>query len=192
MSNQLLEEQKFAARNFSRISKVIPRRLAIREDNISAQLAKAKTSPRRKLETLYTLMDELFQTVLPLTPCRNRCSSCCHYEVNITEIEIAHIEIHSKRKRSKVVGPKVNFHGTACPFLENGSCSIYEARPFTCRKHLALTKSNFWCDPVRSNLEKFPLIQFSGFENAFNLIRSESKSYDSVDIRQVFKRNATG
>lgn len=111
-------------------------------------------------------MDELYQVVLSMTPCRKGCSLCWHYAASVSEIEIAHIEKHAKKNRSKELAPKADFHGTACPFLENGSCSICRARPYACRRHVALTKSNYWCDPVRSNEEEFSPLKLTGFEKA--------------------------
>ncbi len=35
----------------------------------------------------------------------------------------------------------------ACPFLNEGSCSIYSARPFTCAAHFATTPPE-WCIPL--------------------------------------------
>jgi Fe-S-cluster containining protein len=136
-------------------------------------------------------MAEIYRHVLSLTPCKGGCSFCCYYPVSICEIEIAFIERNAKKKRLKNYAPKSDFHGTACPFLEKGRCSIYDSRPFVCRRHVALTKTNFWCDPVRSNEETFSLLNFSGIEEAFDAIRRQSNSYDMFDIRQVFKGNGS-
>lgn len=182
-----LEEAKLSAkRNFDRLVSDIPKHLSDREDGFFNQIEKAKTSPKKKLESLYSFMNELYQFASHFTPCKKGCNSCCYYTVTVSEIEIAYIEKHANKKRAKPFGPKRDYHGTPCPFLVNGGCSIYESRPFVCRRHIALTANSHWCDPVRSNDETFSLLEFSNINKAYDFIRRESGSYETYDIRQVF------
>ena len=183
---ELSKEKEFALKNFNRLLSALPKKLSEREDRFGEQIKKSKTSAGRNLKSLYSFIDEVYRIVVPYTPCKKGCSLCCNYEVSISEIEISHIEKHTKIKRAKVYSTKRVFHGTACPFLEGDSCSIYEARPFVCRRHVVLTKMNHWCDPVRSNEETFTLLKFTGIDDAYDHIRRESGSYESFDIRQVF------
>ena len=44
-------------------------------------------------------------------------------------------------------------------------------------------------DPNFPNLERFPLLRFSGINAAFDILRHESKGTESVDIRQVFQNS---
>lgn len=182
-----LDKEKVSAqRNFDRLVANIPARLAEREDRFATQIARAKAKPSKKLESLYSFMNELFEYASKYTPCKKGCSDCCHYSITISEIEIAYIEKHTKRKRRKEFLPKEEFHGTPCPFLAQGACSIYAARPFVCRRHVTLTSTNTWCSPSISNNETFPMLQFSSVEKAFDQVRRESASFEIYDIRQVF------
>ncbi|WP_075107898.1 YkgJ family cysteine cluster protein [Neptuniibacter marinus] len=132
-------------------------------------------------------MNELYEYASRYTPCKKGCSDCCHYAVTVSEVEIAFIEKFTRVKRQKTFSSKADFHGTPCPFLKNGSCSIYDVRPFVCRRHVTLTSTNTWCNPNISNNETFPLLRFTSLDEAFDDIRRESKSFEFYDIRQVFK-----
>lgn len=182
-----IDEEKIAARlNYDRLVAAIPKRLSEREDSFGDKIKNSKLSPIKKLEALYIFMDELYEFVSKFTPCKKTCSSCCHYKVNVSEIEIAFIESHSKKRREKKFLPEWDFHGSPCPFLENDKCSIYSARPFVCRRHVVFTNDNTWCHSNVSNSEEFTLLKFTGIDSAFDHIRIESESFGMYDIRQVF------
>jgi uncharacterized protein len=184
----LKDEQDSAKKNYDRLASNIPFQLSKREDGFAVQIQRAKLSPAKKLKSLYSFMNELYTFASKYTPCKKGCSSCCHYKVSISEIEIAHIENHTKIKRNEIFNQSENFHGTPCTFLKNGACSIYEVRPFVCRRHVTLAATNTWCNPEISNDETFPLLRFSGIDDAYDHIRRESESFELHDIRQVFGR----
>ena len=180
------QESKAASANIERLVTQMPASLAEREAKFSSQLIRAKLNPAKKLERLYSFMNELYSHILKYTPCRKGCNACCHYKVSVSDIEIAHIEAHTKKRRNKKFLPKSEFHGTPCPFLHQGSCSIYEARPLVCRRHVTLTSTSYWCDPKVSFDKSFPMIQISSVDEAFEHIRKTSNSVETYDIRQVF------
>lgn len=182
----ILDEKSFAKANYDRLAKNIPTRLAAREDGFEKLIENSKSNPFKKLETLYAFMGEMSELVTKFTPCKKGCSYCCYYPVSISDVEIEYIEKHTRIKRRKEYLPKSDFHGAPCPFLKNGCCSIYESRPFVCRKHVALTRDNTWCKPENANDETFPILSFSGIDGAFHRIRHEGASDDVFDIRQVF------
>jgi len=47
--------------------------------------------------------------------------------------------------------------GIPCPFLENGSCSIYEARPISCREFLVTSPAEHCANPTASTVRRVPL-----------------------------------
>lgn len=180
------DERQSAQNTFERLAASIPPRLSEREDRFASQIELSKISSSKKLDSLYSFMNELYGFALKYTPCKKGCSYCCHYSITVCEIEIAYIEKHTKKKRRKELLNKKNFHGFPCPFLEQGICSIYDDRPFACRKHVVLTSTNFWCNPELCNDEEFPILQFTNIDKAFDHIRRESGSFNIFDIRQVF------
>jgi maleate cis-trans isomerase/Fe-S-cluster containining protein len=47
--------------------------------------------------------------------------------------------------------------GLACPFLEDGACSIYEDRPFVCREYLVTSPAEHCNDPFVTPVEGIPM-----------------------------------
>lgn len=179
------EALRFAETNQRKAVAAIPAKLLAKEDRFIGQMRRAKAGPLKKLEMLYSLMGELSVAMSPFTPCNKGCSACCHYHVSVSEIEVDYIERHTRHRRSKILNQKQNFHGQSCPFLEGGACSIYAARPFVCRRHIALTPNAYWCHHERSN-QTFPLISFTSIDGAFDEIQLATNAESPSDIRQYF------
>jgi Fe-S-cluster containining protein len=183
---QLEIAQENARRNFEQITSRIPPRLAQKEEALLEKFSKRRGNPLTKLRALYEFMDELYAFINQFTPCKKGCDFCCKYEVSISELEARYIEDVAKIKRLKSLLPKLDFHGTPCPFLKGGACSIYKCRPFVCRRYVSLCQTPTWCHPDRSNTAKFALPRFSEVDKSFELIRQESGFTERADIRQVF------
>jgi Fe-S-cluster containining protein len=189
MSEEQLEvAQENARNNYQLIVSRIPPRLAQREENLFEKFLKHRGSALTQLQALYEFMDEVNGFVSQFTPCKKGCSSCCYYSVSISGLEILYIETKTKVKRLKRPLPKSNFHGLPCPFLQNGGCSIYEHRPFFCRRHTTLCRTPTWCHPDICNSEKFPLLGFSEIDKSYAQIIQKSGLDEraDTDIRQVF------
>lgn len=180
----LKEDQESALATCKRLVEGLPAKLIKKEFSIASRLEQAKLSPLKKLDAIYELLGEIGAYVAPSTPCRKGCSSCCHFAVTVSEVEVQYIEAHTKFKRLKQALPAEDFHGQACPFLNNNSCSIYSARPFVCRRHHSLAPSSEWCAPERSFAGEFPQLKSSELEMAFDALRVSSPVRD---IRQVFR-----
>jgi Fe-S-cluster containining protein len=45
-----------------------------------------------------------------------------------------------------------------CPFLENNACSIYEARPFTCREYFVTSPKELCAEPIKQPVRTVPAI----------------------------------
>lgn len=180
------EDVEFARVNCERLIASFPQRLTRQEAAIFGRLSVAKISPLKKLAAIYELVDAISDHIHRSTPCKRGCSGCCHYTVSISEIEIQFIETNSKKRRAKTLLPKGDFHGTACPFLKNNECSVYEARPYVCRRHHSLAPDSQWCAPDAAFEEDFARVEFSELERAFGQLRAGSPA---MDIRQVFARD---
>lgn len=187
----------FAEINQQKAISSIPEKLQNKEDRFAEKLRNSKVGSLKKLEMLYQLMGDLSKELMVHMPCNKGCSACCYYEVSISEIEVAYIEKHTKHHSLKKLLNKQNFHGQPCPFLKSGTCSIYEARPFVCRRHHAFTPNAYWCHHERSGNKKhggneFPLIKFTSVDQVFDDIRLETNPAQPMDIRQYFGERIDG
>jgi uncharacterized protein len=180
------DSHRTAEQNRSRMLEALPKQLSKQEDQFLIKIKKVKAGPLVKLGILYSFMDEVLKFTSQFMSCKNGCSACCHYKINLSPIEVEYIEKNTLIHRSINIAPGRNFHGEPCPFLKNNSCSIYEVRPFVCRKHHAFTSDAYWCEPTRSNNVQFPLIKFTNIDEAFEVIKSEGKAEILFDIRQFF------
>ncbi|WP_120800262.1 YkgJ family cysteine cluster protein [Thiocapsa rosea] len=193
VSTDLLSEQKYAEQNRARIIRRLPPKLVAKEEGLLPIFQKSKRKPLRKLELLFEFMDELHGAIRPYLPCKKGCSLCCHNQaIDVTELEIAFIEQETPHRRQATLGPTPGPR-QPCPFLMENVCSIYEARPFLCRRHTVLTQTSHWCHPDRANAEEFPLLGFTEVDRAMGLILSESGNASPTDIRVIFAASgATG
>lgn len=169
--------------------KAIPPELSIREDTIQRKLASENASSRNKLQKIYSLMSELGKVAEPYVACGKGCSGCCQMNVTVSQLEanfiVKETGIKPARLTRSVRHSQDEFMGVPCPFLKEGSCSIYEARPYPCRKHISFDTSSYWCDPTRS-LVQFPMIEFSGAQGAFMDTARTTAGGVFADIRDFF------
>ncbi len=186
MNEQLEIAQENARRNYALIVSRLPARLAEKEESLLEKISNHRGNSLTKLRALYDFMDELYSFVHQFTPCKKGCNSCCYYEVSISELEIQYIENATKIKRLKEPLPTTVFHGTPCPFLKAGACSIYKYRPFVCRRHVAITQTSTWCHPDKSNSVNITLLNFSEIVKSYDLIIHESGKAKRSDIHQTF------
>ncbi|MEE2658611.1 MAG: YkgJ family cysteine cluster protein [Candidatus Latescibacterota bacterium] len=62
--------------------------------------------------------------------CRKGCSSCCVDDINVFEVEAAHIRRHHTELLAHGEPHEVGM----CAFLDGaGGCRIYDSRPYVCR-----------------------------------------------------------
>lgn len=86
-----------------------------------------------KLQAVYSFMNSYGAFVATFAVCGKGCSHCCRMDVQMGSLEAHYIA--ERVSRPADTGHSVTRgHVSACPFLEgNGSCSVYEWRPFNCR-----------------------------------------------------------
>jgi uncharacterized protein len=183
--NEAKISKQIAQANLERLRRQLPHKLAEREDKLFKKFRKDLADPIRKLKKLYIFMDELYAIVAKFTPCKLGCSACCYYPISISEIEIGYIEQSHGIERTtlKALSPHSD---TPCPFLTNNSCSIYETRPFVCRRHISLDKSSTWCQLDVCDKIELPQVVFSEVAKTYEQIVSESDSPSWIDIREAF------
>lgn len=177
---------QIAKKTFEKLSDSLPLKLAQKEAKIAKRLAKAKIAPIKKLWRLYELMDELATHTEKFTPCDKGCNCCCTYPVTVSDIEIQIIEDNCGAKRNELIVKQERESFTPCPFLKNGTCSIYDARPFVCRRHVTMTETNEWCQPEVAYKYSFPLLSFTEIDKSYDQIRGQNGKPLLVDIRDAF------
>ena len=129
--------------------------------NLDQELSAANI--KRAITELYQAVDELLGSFLDRTAsegtpadCIMGCAWCCYQEVFAVTHEFLYLQDYTlkhltekqregilERAREKVlltlnlpVEEQVKVRA-ACPFLEEGSCMVYEARPMACRIYLS-------------------------------------------------------
>lgn len=164
--------------NFNKIVNSLPKNLIDKENNLFNRLSKAPLSNLKKLEIIYELMDELSNHYQKFTACKKGCAMCCSLEkINIHDIEIELIKKKFKIK-GNILKPRTD---GKCNFLQNNQCSIYEARPYVCRRYQSLYKNNSACLPENQKIiigsgaqEKF--VEFTEIKKAFEMLIIVSNS----------------
>lgn len=115
--------------------------IAKRIDSITGKLL--TMSSIKRLKFLKHNYEHCIKTFKPYqnASCKKGCSNCCYQNVTIFESEAKFL---SKKYKEKLIAKREeltkqkdieNKQPRKCVFLENGECSIYEDRPFTCKKY---------------------------------------------------------
>jgi Fe-S-cluster containining protein len=108
---------------------------------------------------LHDLMDHALKAAVSVPiSCKQGCSACCHYEVEVThdEAEILKsivqerfpidrilLDEQASRERKGSQWSQLGSTRNRCVFLgKSGACQIYEDRPAICRKHLVTTPAS--------------------------------------------------
>lgn len=105
----------------------------------------------------------------PKLSCKKGCSNCCHYEVDSQDIEVQVILEHCKEynitidksyleEQFRWKENKIHDHPThsACVFLKDHTCSIYEVRPIACRT-LYVFSDPAICDAKKYKGPNYPI-----------------------------------
>lgn len=100
-------------------------------------------TPEVRVNSINQIVDGFFQNTANKASCKRGCSSCCHLNVDITDCEAQVIKKfpHNKKnlklhsKLGQATRHKLSREESACPFLKDNECSIYEDRPLACRAY---------------------------------------------------------
>lgn len=168
----------------------ISEELQQREDRLPVQLRAENASAQSKLGRIYALVDEFSALRASHVACGKGCSDCCRMNVQISNVEAARIErgtgLRAQPLVRSVKHDDAKFAGVSCPFLREEVCAIYEHRPYVCRNHASFDVDAYWCDPVRMQTPKMPLIEMSGVKEALLDVLKSSKQTVLADIRDFF------
>ncbi|NQZ62561.1 YkgJ family cysteine cluster protein [Crocosphaera sp.] len=169
--------------NRAKAIEIIPIKLKNMEDKLLDKVKKSKRNPTEKLVNLYGFMEKVSASFSHLTPCKKGCSYCCEIRVDVSEMELSLIK--SKARKAYNDATKDLSIGEPCPFLKNNLCSVYEVRPFLCRRHQVFTPTNDLC-ANNGDLGQ-ELLSFSEVERSYVHILSESSFEKPKDIREYFQ-----
>ncbi len=175
-----------ADKNLQKIINEWPRALAEREERIFEELSSSREPSLKKLENIYAFLDDLLSFVANYTPCRKGCSYCCYMKVAVSPLEAEYIQTNLRIKQRPNLQRK-DTYGTPCPFLKDGACSIYEYRPFVCRRHLTFFDNPRWCQLDLCDKYIWPLLRCPEVETSYRFVISESGDRSLYDIRQLFQ-----
>ncbi len=167
----------------------IPKYLGKKGNEIAARIAGHNGNDFEKLALIYEYLGEYNEFVATFSVCKKGCNHCCKIDVGVTKLEALYIErstgkeMHRHRKRSQG-------HRTPCPLLAaDGTCSVYQYRPFNCRTFHALDDPKLCATPGKSHAVYGASINLDKVDcyHQMNVIRKAINKTDEIkDIRDYF------
>lgn len=169
------------------------------EERLIAQAAKSPTSAKR-VSWLRKAADHVSDSAAHLAACKKGCAHCCHIAVMISRSEAQVIAKETGAKLDVKAGAFTMDHaedapgayqaatdqafGRPCPFLADGSCSIYSSRPLQCRLLLNLDDDALLCQLMQGGATNVPYLNTKIHHFAAVTILGAHQDYD--DIRHWF------
>ncbi len=176
--NEKNKENIFTKRTYE-LEKVIETKIGSIKNNIKA------------LECLYKYTDELMREIEDKTPCKKGCSHCCKcgMRIDISELEANYIKNKLGIANNTICIEEDGYIPQgSCPFLFNDACSIYEIRPYQCRRHVVIEKDNTKCI---QNLECMQQTS-EEFDNAYHSLVKKYLSKNQQKIDSFMKQITSG
>ena len=120
-------------------------------------------SPLKMMKKFYICLDKLVDIYSKYVPCKKGCSKCCDIKVDVTGLEINMIKYYLDENKQKYLFNAIenrhsnrrDYSGIVCPFLKDNICTIYEVRPFMCRKYFVFEDDNSKCGAMNNIVSTF-------------------------------------
>lgn len=130
--------------------------------------------------------DEFHGAYAEHSACRKGCSHCCHIGVCVSRQEAKMIALATGNRLNEV---RTGIHShiaigydNPCPFLVEGTCSIYEHRPIMCRIQLNMDADELLCRLVEDGAVSVPYAD----NRHIHIPYSYYSFNDYADIREWF------
>ena len=142
------------------------------------------------------------QPLVAVGACSRGCAHCCHIPLAMTDVEARVIGSRIGRAPAAVVdGPTTDQlmdgamalpgtpplagdpYASPCPFLREGSCSIYEFRPVACRTQVNLDASAALCELRRDAKPRVPYADATMIKAAYVMAQPAARW---ADVRAFF------
>ena len=166
-----------------------------------ATALQAERSTTGKTIWMKLILNTWAESMKGLTPCDSGCSYCCHIPTMITEREARELAKATGRiprarpadvdTQAKLDASMERTMGVPCPFLQDGRCSAYEARPFACRVHYAPTVDNLLCQVVPGEHVTVPQLSVERLTILNYMTYPDIKDTWVADIREWFPSHPT-
>lgn len=151
-------------------------------------------------------IDKVMETIYPYTDCHKGCDACCRMNVSTFEFESEFIknyiannwsvkeqdEFRCNIHKMKLEHPgifypastNIRFIDVPCPFLKDGCCSVYDCRPFMCRKYVSFLPANICYDAQLNSETQYNAIEASFFgeiyDKLFKFFISQSRTDTAI------------
>jgi hypothetical protein len=185
------DEAKAAAeRNLARVN-ADPGREDYRRRQEALRLRMSKpgqTTPAR-LALLLEMGQNFNDRMKPYSACRAGCSFCCHAAVPISRSEAELLAQVSGRRlhRPRVLREaRYQIEPAPCPFLAAGRCTVYAARPMTCRTLLNMDDIPLQCEIVPGSPAQVPYVNPTQFYALYGVV---TRQQPHADIRDWFRND---
>ena len=108
-------------------------------------------NPLEKLAAAYALVDRYNVFVATFAVCQRGCHYCCRVDVDVSPLEVDFITTNTGVRARPGTDWSHN-HASLCPLLNaDGTCSVYEYRPFNCRTFHALDDPKYCANKNESH-----------------------------------------
>lgn len=137
-----------ATSNLQRLART-PELQALREEFIA--VLKQPIALKGRLNRARKVADQISKAVTPHSACKASCSYCCHIPIALSSVEALvigeSIGVTPTMSISRDAREDINhYHRQPCTFLQQGKCSIYDARPMACRLAFNMSDSPYFCN----------------------------------------------
>lgn len=161
------------------------------------RVAQENASHTARRAQIVSIADRFNGALSNYAACKEGCSFCCYMPTMIYEHEAERLAYASGRNVAQLSVKPVSraledakrYSGTACPFLKEGKCSVYDARPLICRLHHSLNENPEDCRITGLSGTQNPVARFDvdAVEMPFHYLMFEKRPVEAwACIHQFF------